>query len=178
MFLLFYTICLSSWQKKGVSEASCPEPQPRLHHGCTAEPIAPTDPHLHFHITLLLFYPKCSIWKLFQNCLYKFLKASEKFKVHDEVTLFFDWSELQFFPNLRYNIYTYMYICIMYHIYICIYNIYICYIYNTPIHWYQQCVTVHHVLKCMSCHKAIVVITRRSHCFHNNIYKHCFHDNI
>ena len=33
-------------------------------------------------------------------------------------------------------------------------------------HWYQQCVTVHHVPKCMSCHKAIVVITGRAYCFH------------
>ena len=30
---------------------------------------------------------------------------------------------------------------------------------NSFVHWYQQCVTVHHVPKCMSCHKAIVVIT-------------------
>ena len=38
-------------------------------------------------------------------------------------------------------------------------------------HWYQQqCVTVHHVPKCMSCHKAIVVITGRAHCFHDWIY--------
>ena len=35
--------------------------------------------------------------------------------------------------------------------------------------WYQQCVTVHHVPKCMSSHKAIVVITLRAHCFHNYI---------
>ena len=28
------------------------------------------------------------------------------------------------------------------------------------VHWYQQCGTVHHVPKCMSCHKAIVVIIR------------------
>ena len=27
-----------------------------------------------------------------------------------------------------------------------------------------------HVPKCMSCHKAIVVITGRAHCFHDNIY--------
>ena len=27
-----------------------------------------------------------------------------------------------------------------------------------------------HVPKCMSCHKAIVVITRRAHCFHDYIY--------
>ena len=28
----------------------------------------------------------------------------------------------------------------------------------------------HYVLKCMSCHKAIVVITRRAYCFHDCIY--------
>ena len=28
---------------------------------------------------------------------------------------------------------------------------------------------VHHVPKCMSCHKAIVVITGRAHCFHDFI---------
>ena len=28
----------------------------------------------------------------------------------------------------------------------------------------------HHVLKCMSCHKIIVVITGRAHYFHDNIY--------
>ena len=31
-------------------------------------------------------------------------------------------------------------------------------------------ITEHHVPKCMSCHKAIVMITSRAHCFHNNIY--------
>ena len=30
--------------------------------------------------------------------------------------------------------------------------------------------TVHHVPKCMSCHKALVVITRRAHCFYDDIY--------
>ena len=30
--------------------------------------------------------------------------------------------------------------------------------------------TVHHVPKCMSCHKAIVVITGRAHSFHDYIY--------
>ena len=30
--------------------------------------------------------------------------------------------------------------------------------------------TVHYVPKCMSCHKAIVVITGRAHYFHDNIY--------
>ena len=29
---------------------------------------------------------------------------------------------------------------------------------------------VHHVPKCMSCHKAIVVITGRAHCFHDCMY--------
>ena len=38
------------------------------------------------------------------------------------------------------------------------------------VHWYQQFVTVHHVPKCMSCYKAIVVITGRAHCFHDCIY--------
>ena len=28
----------------------------------------------------------------------------------------------------------------------------------------------HHMPKCMSCHKAIVVITGRAHCFHDYIY--------
>ena len=38
-------------------------------------------------------------------------------------------------------------------------------------HVYIMCTsTVHHVPKCMSCHKAIVVITGRTHCFHDNIY--------
>ena len=31
-------------------------------------------------------------------------------------------------------------------------------------------VTVHHVRKCMSCHKAIAVITGRAHCFHDCRY--------
>ena len=31
-------------------------------------------------------------------------------------------------------------------------------------------ITVHHVPKCMSCHKAIVVISGRAHCFHDYIY--------
>ena len=30
--------------------------------------------------------------------------------------------------------------------------------------------TVHHVPKCMSCHKAIMVITGWAHCFHDCIY--------
>ena len=37
-------------------------------------------------------------------------------------------------------------------------------------HWYQQCVTVRHVPKCMSCYKAIVVMTGRAHCFHDCKY--------
>ena len=41
---------------------------------------------------------------------------------------------------------------------------------NSLVHWYQQCVTVPHVLNCMSCHKFIMMITGRPHCFHDNIY--------
>ena len=36
--------------------------------------------------------------------------------------------------------------------------------------WYQHCVTVDHVTKCMSCHKTIVVITGMARCFHDCIY--------
>ena len=35
---------------------------------------------------------------------------------------------------------------------------------------------LHHVTKCMSCHKAIVVITGRAHCFNDCIYI-CNHEN-
>ena len=37
-------------------------------------------------------------------------------------------------------------------------------------HMTYGCAQVHHVPKCMSCHKAIVVITGRAHCFHDYIY--------
>ena len=33
----------------------------------------------------------------------------------------------------------------------------------------ERKLTVHHVPKCMSCHKAIVGITGRAHCFHDNV---------
>ena len=36
--------------------------------------------------------------------------------------------------------------------------------------WAHDAHDVHHVPKCMSCHKAIVVITGRAHCFHDYIY--------
>ena len=39
------------------------------------------------------------------------------------------------------------------------------------VHHAQPYITVHHVLKCMSCHKAILVITVKAHCFHDCIYK-------
>ena len=35
---------------------------------------------------------------------------------------------------------------------------------------YHQNGFVHHVPKCMSYHKAIVVITGRAHCFHDSMY--------
>ena len=34
----------------------------------------------------------------------------------------------------------------------------------------NSCTWAHHVPKCMSCHKAIEVITGRAHCFHDCIY--------
>ena len=44
------------------------------------------------------------------------------------------------------------------------------------VYWYQQCVTIHHVPKCMCCHKAILVKTGRLHYFHDCIYVHlCFY---
>ena len=44
---------------------------------------------------------------------------------------------------------------------------------HSLVNWYQQSLTIHHVPKCMSCHRAFVVITRRAHCFYDNIcYTH------
>ena len=37
-------------------------------------------------------------------------------------------------------------------------------------HMMYEHITVHHVPKCMSCHKATAVITGRAHCFHDYIY--------
>ena len=37
---------------------------------------------------------------------------------------------------------------------------------SSLVHWYQQWVTVSHLPKCMSCHKAILIINRMAHCFH------------
>ena len=80
--------------------------------------------------------------------------------------------------NIYIYIYKYIYIYIIYIIYIYIYiyvynheNI----VYNVPSlnclacwalfgHWYQQHGTVHHVFKCMTWHKAIVV---KAHFFHD-----------
>ena len=36
------------------------------------------------------------------------------------------------------------------------------------VHWYQQYVTILHVPKGMTCHKAIFVINRMAHCFHEH----------
>ena len=66
------------------------------------------------------------------------------------------------------NVYTSQYMYIWLYI-ICIQYIYI----YTLVHCYQQCVTVHHVPKCMSCHKAILVITGRTHCLHDYTYILC-----
>ena len=37
-------------------------------------------------------------------------------------------------------------------------------------HMMHSCNIVHHVPRCMSCHKAIVEITGRAHCFRDSIY--------
>ena len=37
-------------------------------------------------------------------------------------------------------------------------------------HMVYDCKIVYHVPKCMSCHKVIVVINGRAHCFHDCIY--------
>ena len=51
------------------------------------------------------------------------------------------------------------------------YIFYIIYTYYTNIHLYiYTCIYIHHVPKCMSCHKAIVLITGRAHCFHDYMY--------
>ena len=60
------------------------------------------------------------------------------------------------------------------YMYIWLYIICIQYIYiYTLVHCYQQCVTVHHVPKCMSCHKAILAITGRTQCLHDYTYILC-----
>ena len=41
---------------------------------------------------------------------------------------------------------------------------------HSLVHWYLQCVTAHHVPKCMSYHKATVVITGRAHCVHGGMF--------
>ena len=38
------------------------------------------------------------------------------------------------------------------------------------VYWYQQCVTLHHLSKYMSCHKAIVLITGIAHFFYTYPY--------
>ena len=85
------------------------------------------------------------------------------------------------------HIYTYIYICIYISIYIYIY-IYIImktmcapgYHHNGSMSthefvalghmMYVRTWTIHHVPKFLRCHKAIVLITRRVHCFHDYIY--------
>ena len=49
---------------------------------------------------------------------------------------------------------------------------------HSLVHWFQQCVTVHHVPKCMIFHKAIVVITGRGHCFHDCIYIYIYYAHL
>ena len=42
---------------------------------------------------------------------------------------------------------------------------------NSLVHWYQQCITVHHVPKFMSCQKAITVKTGRASLKFSNLNK-------
>ena len=92
------------------------------------------------------------------------------------------WSIDQCINVYTWYIYTYIYICIYGYMYR-----YIIYMLSweqcTPsvitamalwqnMHlgtWAHLDTTVHHVPKCMSCHKAFVVITGRAHCFHSTI---------
>ena len=45
---------------------------------------------------------------------------------------------------------------------------------HTLVYWYQHCVNIHYVPKCMICYKIIVVITGRSHCFYDCICKYIY----
>ena len=94
--------------------------------------------------------------------------------------LFFYIPLLYYYINLRSSIIfclfsgdiylsLYIYLCIS--IYLYLFELILCSLLSLlRTLWYEQCVTVHHVPKCISCHKAIVVITGRAHCFHDNIY--------
>ena len=46
----------------------------------------------------------------------------------------------------------------------------LCMMYSTRLCTSCTVMNSHHVPKCMNCHKAIVVITERAHCFHDCIY--------
>ena len=76
-------------------------------------------------------------------------------------------------------IYTYIYIYIYIYMYIyyairhmlVMYGNVCWYQWTKPlVHWYQRCITVHNVPKCMSYQKAIVMIAGRVHCFRHCIY--------
>ena len=63
--------------------------------------------------------------------------------------------------NIYINIYIYMCVCI---------SIYAFMKTMCPPGYYHNGVVATHALGHMSCHKEIVVITRRAHCFHDCIY--------
>ena len=65
--------------------------------------------------------------------------------------------------------YTYTYIYIHSYIYIHTYTYIYIYIYICN-HEKNVPSRLHHVPKCISCHKATVVISGRAHCFHDYIY--------
>ena len=91
------------------------------------------------------------------------------------------------YTNVYIYIYIHIYICIYIHIYVYIYIHYIIYVYiyvynissNTPRVWfvehslthsYKDCLNRRCMPKSLSCHNIIVVITRKTHCFHIYMY--------
>ena len=68
------------------------------------------------------------------------------------------------------NKYIIIYIHFGIYIYIYIFIIYTIYYWAHDGTWCTYVHDVHHVPKCMSCQKAIVVTTGRAHCFHDCMY--------
>ena len=74
--------------------------------------------------------------------------------------------------------YIYIYIIKIYNIHMHVYTYKIMCTYkktsqlfeHSQVHWYQQCITVYHMLNCTSCHKDIVMMTGRTRCFPDSTY--------
>ena len=79
-------------------------------------------------------------------------------KVNSETS---QWLEISasWLTYISISIYIYIYLCIYIYVYRYVYIYVYTYTYNRT-----SCA------KCMSCHKAIVVITRRVHCFYDYMY--------